>query len=160
LIALIAFVAIGCVACGSLGAEERAKRFDSGLGLGFETGQGGNASFALMFGGDYYLTDLIAINPTFWLFAGDFTNFAILPRVKFNFDIPGVDHLEAFASGGVGVLVGDVDATYIIAFGGGGYYWLLDGHLGLGTDMNFTINGTTGAHFRFVWAVASALYRF
>ena len=145
--------------CSSANAAEREGTFAINSGLGFSAGQGAEM-FQWAMGGDYYFTDMISANLELGIFAGSGVFlFQFAPRVKFTFDLP-VDGLEAFADAGFGYFVGDAD-DWIMLFGGGAYwFFLFDNKLGLGTDMDFTINGISGARFNLQWAVLSAMYRF
>lgn len=158
LICLIAIAVLTFGAFSNANANEREGRFAAYSGLGFSAGQAVTA-FYWQFGGDYWFTDMISINPNLALLAGGgATLFEIVPRARFTFDLP-IDYLEAFADAGFGFYVGDA-TDWIMAFGGGAYYFILDGQLGLGSDLDFTISGATGARFNIHWGVANVMYRF
>ena len=159
LICIIAILAIVACGCTMANAEERTGKFGAGMGFGFTAGQSAS-TFLLQFGGDYYVTDMISINPVFDLFLRSGTGVAIVPRARFTFDIPGVDHLEAFGDAGFGFIHYPGANQWVMAFGGGAYYWLVDGHLGLGSNLDFTVSGIKGNRFNIVWAVGSVQYRF
>lgn len=142
----------------SANAGERTGKFQAGSGFGFNAGQGGNTAFYWNYGMDYYFTDMISINPNFFLSLDGGTYFGIAPRVRFTFDLP-VENLEINANAGPGFIVGDMN-KFVFVMGTGVYYYLLDGHLGLGTDLDFGFVALSGYVFRVLWSVASVQYRF
>ncbi len=156
LIVLLAVVAITASCTGVGYAEERAGRFSTNSGLGFMAGQG-SESFLWQFGGDYYFTDLVSANLELGILAGDFFFFQFMPRLRLTFDI--IENLEGFGDFGFGYFVGDAD-DWIMAFGGGAHYFFLDGQLGLGSNLDFTVNGITGGRFNIQWAIVNVMYRF
>jgi hypothetical protein len=160
LICFVAVLAVALAFTSMANAADRAGKFQIYSGLGFNVGQGGNAAFYWNDGMDYFFNDMISINPNIFISVDGAFIFGIAPRARFTFD-PGIENLEIFADAGAGFLVGDNNIKdYIFLFGGGAYYWLLDGHLGLGSDLNFSITGISGYRFRVLWSIASVAYRF
>jgi len=158
-IVLLTVLVFACASCATVNANERAERFAVNSGLGFSAGQG-LEMFEWAFGGDYWFTDMISINLELGMFAGNGAFlFQFAPRVRFWFDMP-VDGLELFADGGFGYFVGDAD-DWIMMFGGGAYwFFLFDNNFGLGSNLDFSINGISGARFNIQWAIVSAMWRF
>jgi len=140
--------------------DHRTGRVDAYGGVGIHTGQGGDTAFYFQFGMDYYFDKTISFNPNFFLSANDAFLFGFAPRVRFTFDTP-VENLEAFADAGVGFVAGQYDTLeFLFPFGGGMYYWLLDRHLGVGSDFNLGITPLSDYHVRVLWSVVTVKYRF
>jgi len=141
-------------------AKTREGRVDAGGGVGLNAGQGGDTAFYFQFGLDYYFTDMISINPNFFLSAGGAFVFGFAPRARFTFDLP-VEDLEAFADVGIGFIAGDDGILeFLFPFGGGLTYWFLDQHLGVGTDLDLAATSLGGYNFRVLWSVVNVRYRF
>lgn len=150
--------------CSGAFAQDREGRFETGMGLGLSGGQS-DVAFVWASGVGYHFTDLMSADFRFYLSVDGTTIFGLVPRFKLTFDLP-IEYLEAFADIGAGILIPDanVDPTWVAGFGGGMYYWLLDGHLGIGTDLDFTVAGGAlwdiDEAFNVVWLLANTYYRF
>lgn len=144
-------------------AYDRAGKFETGSGLGVSFGQGDTA-FAATFGADYYFADFIAANLTFGVTTDGAVMYTVVPRLKFTFNLP-VEGLEISPSIGAGPLFSDIfDMTWIAVIGDSLYYWFLDNHLGIGTEINLTLSGgqlwDLDQAFNVIWTVVNVYYRF